>query len=77
MKPAIRAMIDAQGLGVIDACSEVIQHTVRRMEDSMQPFFDGQYAATAQIGSSLDYLLRIGTQTDSNEDLCTNFQVHP
>ena len=75
MKPLIRAMIDAQDLGITDACKLIIDHTIDRMQSSMQPFFDEQYESATHMGSSLDYLLRIGTQRDSTEDLCTNFQV--
>jgi hypothetical protein len=30
MKPLIRAMIDAQGLGIIDTCDAIISHTISR-----------------------------------------------
>ena len=77
-KPALRKMIDAgQDLDTINACDLIIAHVQNQMASSLQPFFDKQYEAADNMGSSLDYLLRIGTQKTSSDDLCTNFQTNP
>lgn len=77
-KPALRKMIDAgQDLDVDNACDLIIKYTQDQMSSSLQPFFDKQYEAAENMGSSLDYLLRIGTQQSSSDDLCTNFQTNP
>lgn len=76
MRSTILSMIDSEVAGLQDACDLVIKHTISRMESSFQPFFDAQYDSSESMGSSLDYLLRIGTQRSPTEDLCTNFQVH-
>ena len=75
MRPMIRSMVDRQNFNTANACDLIIDHTIDRMSRSFQTFFDKQFAAGEQFGSSIDYILRIGTQTDSSSDLCTNFQV--
>lgn len=82
IKPTIRAMIDIaqnqqENLKVTAACDLIIKYTTTRMEQSMQPFFDKQYKSAENMGSALDYLLRIGTQKNAAEDLCTNYQTNP
>ena len=83
MKGMVLSLIDAQqgaaGGGVVaDACELIIQHTSDRLSASMQPFFDKMHETALHMGSSLDYLLRIGTQsTASSDDLCTNFHTNP
>ena len=76
MRPMIRSMVDRQNFNTANACDLIIDYTVDRMSRSFQTFFDKQFAAGEQMGSSIDYILRIGTQTDSSSDLCTNFQVN-
>lgn len=75
MRPTILAMIDAQDMDINNACNLVVRHTISRMESSFQTFFDNQYECSANIGSSLDYLRRIGTQRNPGDDECSNFQV--
>lgn len=77
MKSIILAMIDAQRLGTGDSCELAISHTIARMQNSFQPFFDEQYACGDNMGSGLDYLSRIGKQQTSSEDECTNYQTNP
>lgn len=75
MRPTILAMIDAQDMDINNACSLVVRYTITRMESSFQTFFDNQYESSANVGSSLDYLRRIGTQRNPGDDECSNFQV--
>lgn len=77
-RSTIRAMIDSQDLRVTaSACKLITNHTIKRMQGSFQPFFDGMYASSENVGSALDYLLRVGTMKDSMQDLCTNYQTNP
>lgn len=77
-QPTIRAMIDSQEFGITsNACKLITDHTINRMKNSFQPFFDKMYASADNMGSALDYLLRIGTQKDAMQDLCTNYQTNP
>lgn len=77
MKPAVQAMIDVQNLNIKGACTLMVKYTTENMQSSFQDFFDNQFECSANIGSSLDYLLRIGTQRGPQDDLCTNFQTNP
>jgi hypothetical protein len=75
IKPTVQAMIDAQDLHLKNACTLVVGYTTNQMQNSFQDFFDNQFECSANIGSSLDYMLRIGMQRSPQDDLCTNFQV--
>lgn len=75
IRPMIQAMVDADDLNIKDACTLIVRYTTAQMQDSFQEFFDNQFECSSNIGSSLDYMLRIGTQRTPNDDLCTNFQV--
>ena len=75
MQPMIQAMIDAQDMNIKNACTLMVRYTTSQLQSSFQDFFDNQFECSANIGSSLDYLLRIGTQQSSLDDLCTNYQV--
>lgn len=77
IKPTVQAMIDAQDLQIKSACTLVVRYTTTQMQDSFQTFFDNQFECSSNIGSSLDYMLRIGTQRSPQDDLCTNFQTNP
>jgi len=63
----------------VQACQAIVAFTQDKIMKSMNPFFDNQYLAAENIGSALDYLIRIGTanSADAENDLCTNYQTNP
>lgn len=63
----------------VTVCNAIVEFTQTKVMRSMNPFFEYQYLAAEQIGSALDYLIRIGTETASilQSDLCTNYQTNP
>ncbi len=63
----------------VQVCRSIVSFTQNKIMKSMNPFFDNQYLAAEQIGSALDYLIRIGTSNSAEmqNDLCTNYQTNP
>jgi hypothetical protein len=59
-------------------CSNLVDLTTTKLSNSLAPFFEQQFLSAENVGSALDYLLRIGSQADpTKQDLCTNYQTNP
>lgn len=63
----------------VKVCNAIVGYTQNKIMKSMDPFFQYQYLAADNIGSSLDYLIRIGMESANmlESDLCSNYQTNP
>lgn len=67
------ALVDGGG-GIKESCRAVTEFASSSVSDSMKPFFTSQLQATAQIASSVDYLMKF---IDKNAGRCMDFEVNP
>lgn len=81
-RATIRLLLDSTANNLnnhVQVCNAIVEFTQNKIMKSMDPFFDNQYMAAQHIGSSLDYLIRIGMESANmlETDLCSNYQTNP
>lgn len=77
-RTTIQLLLDSPATHV-QVCNAIVAFTQSKVMKSMDPFFLNQYLAADHIGSSLDYLIRIGMESANllETDLCSNYQTNP
>ena len=59
LKPLMLALLEngIRGFGQTSSCMAMVNFAKAGLSDSMQPWFDAQFASTQALANSIDYLL--------------------
>lgn len=78
LQPIILATVQQHHNLRKNVCEAFLAYTTDKMQNSLDTFFSELYQASDGVGDSVDYLLRLATNTVTQQrDTCSNYQTNP